>query len=287
MDLIVLQVLNGLSFAMLLFLLASGLSLIFGLMNLVNLAHGSFYLIAGYIALTAIKTTGNFLEALLSCPCVVVPLLGVAVQKFFLSPHEKNELAQVLVTFGFIFIFGDACLWIWGGLPRSLPKPSFLNQSIFIGDIVFTGCLPAIYNSCGIHRGVGPLALSGKDQSRFHDQGECRQFGYGNGNGGQCFKAVHGCFCAGNPAGCSCRGLGRGLCRYSPWSGFGYSATYASNRDHREARAVSRGHSWEVLLCGDDRQFRQGAFPEISLFMVFAPMAVVLAVRPQGLFGTE
>ena len=56
---------------------------------------------------------------------------------FFLHRFARNELAQVLLTFGFIFILGDVCLWIWGGLPQSLPKPEFLTRSLFIGDIVF------------------------------------------------------------------------------------------------------------------------------------------------------
>src|SRR6185437_9800777 len=107
------HILNGLAFGMLLFLLAAGLSLIYGLMRILNLTHGSFYLVGGYIGLTVMQFTGSF----------VLALIGAVIERFFLRRFHLDELPQTLVTFGFLFIFSDLSLWIWGGNPLMLNVP--------------------------------------------------------------------------------------------------------------------------------------------------------------------
>ncbi|MGO9569804.1 MAG: branched-chain amino acid ABC transporter permease [Desulfomonilaceae bacterium] len=284
MDFIVLQTLNGLSFAMLLFLMASGLSLIFGLMNLVNLAHGSFYLLAGYIALTVVKKTSNFFEGLLVA-CVVVPLVGILVQKFFLSRHEKNELAQVLVTFGFIFIFGDACLWIWGGLPRSLPKPSFLSHSLFFGDIVFPSYRLFII-VIGFLVGLGLWLFLEKTKvgAMVRASVDNRDMAMAVGvNVSTLFTAVFA--------------LGTMLAALAGVLGGAFVGVHAgADLDILLLALVIviiggqgslKGAFVGSLFVGMIDNFGRALFPELSLFMVFAPMAVILAVRPQGLFGKK
>ena len=91
---------------MLLFLLSAGLSVIFGLMRIINLAHGSFYLLGGYVGLTVIRTTGNFWLALLIAP-LVVGVLSAAIHRGLLRRVQQNELAQVLLTFGLLLM-----IWI-------------------------------------------------------------------------------------------------------------------------------------------------------------------------------
>src|SRR6516165_7214106 len=113
----VVQTLNGISFGMLLFLLAAGLSLIYGLMKILNLTHGSFYLLGGYIGLTVVRTTGSFLLALVAAT-VSVACLGVLLERLFLRRFYLEELPQTLLTFGFLFIFADLALWVWGGNPQ-------------------------------------------------------------------------------------------------------------------------------------------------------------------------
>src|SRR5512146_3263092 len=132
----VIQTLNGLSFSMMLFLIAAGFTLIFGLMKIINIAHGSFYLLAAYIGLTVLQATGSFLLGTITASIGVV-LVGIAMQSLFLRRFHMQELQQVLLTFGFVLIIGDACLWIWGGNPMALPKPSLFKGSIWIGNVVF------------------------------------------------------------------------------------------------------------------------------------------------------
>ena len=128
---LIIQILNGISYGLLLFLLASGLSLIFGLMGIVNLAHGSYYMLGAYLGFVIIQETGNFLFGLLGAGAALA-LLGVVMERFFFRKLYKRELDQVLLTFGFAYLFLDIAKWIWGGVPRILPKPSFLEGSVSI-----------------------------------------------------------------------------------------------------------------------------------------------------------
>jgi branched-subunit amino acid ABC-type transport system permease component len=96
MDLILTQTLNGLVYGVLLFLLASGLSLIFGLMGVVNLAHGSFFMLGAFCGLSVIKLTGSFWWALLLAP-IAVAMVAIVIEVFFLRPtYARGKLDQVL-----------------------------------------------------------------------------------------------------------------------------------------------------------------------------------------------
>ena len=120
------HIVNGLSFGMLLFVLAAGLSLIFGLCRIVNLSHGSFYLLGGYIGFSAVRLTGNFpLAVFLSM--LSMAALGILTERFLLRRFRVKPLAQVLLTFGLIFVFQDVALWIWGGAPLLLKKLPILT----------------------------------------------------------------------------------------------------------------------------------------------------------------
>src|SRR5436190_4440904 len=132
----IVQTLNGISFGVLLFLLAAGLSLIYGLMKILNLTHGSYYLLGGYLALAVLRSTGSFLLAIVVATAAIA-LLGAAMERFFLRRFHLDELAQTLLTFSFLFVFADLALWIWGGNPQTLPKPAWLSGSIALGDRVY------------------------------------------------------------------------------------------------------------------------------------------------------
>jgi branched-chain amino acid transport system permease protein len=120
------HIVNGLSFGMLLFVLAAGLSLIFGLCRIVNLSHGSFYLLGGYIGFSTVRLTGNFpLAVFLSM--VSMAVLGILTERFLLRRFRVKPLAQVLLTFGLIFVFQDGAIWIWGGTPVLLKKLPILT----------------------------------------------------------------------------------------------------------------------------------------------------------------
>src|SRR6188472_2973190 len=133
------QCLNGVQLGMLLFLVAAGLTLIFGIMDLVNLAHGSLYMIGAYFAATFSALTGSFiLGAILALFATL--LVGMAVEVIAMRRlYGRDHLDHVLATFGLILFFDELVRLIWGPAGLSLPLPAWLNTSVQL--------LPGVYYS--------------------------------------------------------------------------------------------------------------------------------------------
>src|SRR5512132_2250058 len=125
----VVQALNGISFGALLFILAAGLSLIFGIMDVVNLAHGAFYMLGAYVTLTLVQRTGLFWPALVLAP-LAVGLLGLVIEPLLLRRLRGRHLDQVLLTIGVSLVVGDLIGLTFGREIRSIPLPAGLDRSI-------------------------------------------------------------------------------------------------------------------------------------------------------------
>ena len=132
----IVQTLNGLFSAALLFLIASGLTLAFGVMRIVNIAHGSFSMLGVYVAYTVTRQTGSLLLGV-AVALVAVAALGFLMQRFFLRRFASQPLAQMMMTMVFALFFRDAALMIWGGDPFTLTTPAALAGSVDAGGIVF------------------------------------------------------------------------------------------------------------------------------------------------------
>ena len=132
MEYLLLQMLNGVQLGLLMFLLAAGLTLTFGIMDLVNLAHGSLYMMGAYIAWTLIGWTDSFvLGALLALPATF--LLGIVLEAIVMRRlYVRDHLDQVLATFGLILFFNELVRVIWGPAGKSIAVPSFLNRTVEI-----------------------------------------------------------------------------------------------------------------------------------------------------------
>ncbi len=135
------QSLSGLTAAMFLFLIASGLSLIFGVLKIINFAHGSLYMIGAYISwnMTLIlgKTSLGFLGAV-AVASVSVAILGGLVERFLLRyMYKREELYQLLFTYALVLIFADACKFIWGTQPHSVSRPPILSGSFDLLGVRF------------------------------------------------------------------------------------------------------------------------------------------------------
>jgi branched-chain amino acid transport system permease protein len=126
---VIVQAINGLSLAALLFLLASGFTVTFGLMRVVNMAYGAYYLLGGYVGLSVMRATGSFELAMLGGGLAIV-VLGFFVDRFLIRPIGSNHLAQVLLTVGVAFFIGEVCLAIWGGDSLKIQLPSYLRGSV-------------------------------------------------------------------------------------------------------------------------------------------------------------
>jgi branched-chain amino acid transport system permease protein len=132
MLLLIEQVLNGLQLGFMLFLLSAGLTLVFGVMNLINLAHGSFYMVGAYVAATVMQASGSFMLALL-VSLGAAALCGLAVEIIVLRHlYQRDHLDQVLATFGLILFFNEATRMIWGRQPLFMQIPDFLSASVEI-----------------------------------------------------------------------------------------------------------------------------------------------------------
>lgn len=137
LSLYLLQIVNGLGLGMIYFLIAVGLTIIFGLLNFVNFAHGAFFLLGSYLCYTAVSLTGNFWLALLVAPLVVAALAWVVerllIQRIYHLPHTF----QILVTLGIALIIQEASVIIWGPVGKSVAVPEALRGVVVIGNFVY------------------------------------------------------------------------------------------------------------------------------------------------------
>lgn len=124
------QLLNGLQFGVMLFLMAAGLTLIFGVMGLINLAHGSLYMVGAFAAATVAGWTGSFLLAL-AASLAAAAIIGAIVELVVLRRlYQRDHLDQVLATFALILIFSEGTRWMFGSFPLFLDVPAVLSGSI-------------------------------------------------------------------------------------------------------------------------------------------------------------
>ncbi len=136
MELVLLQILNGLQYGLLIFLAASGLTLVFGVMGIINLSHGSFYMLGAYLSLTLTSLLGDVFLAL-AAGIPLAFLFGMLIEWLFIRHlYDRDHLQQVLLTFGLILIFNEAQRMIWGTRPHSIPIPSYLSGSVQLSDVL-------------------------------------------------------------------------------------------------------------------------------------------------------
>ena len=278
----VVNILNGVSLAMILFLLASGLTLVFGLMRIVNMVHGSFYLLGGYIALSVMQGSGYFvLGAVVSF--VLVAALGMGIQRMFLSKLYKQELPQALLTLGLLFVFADAAFWIWGGNPVMLPQPALFSGTVQLFGIPYptyrlfligVGLLLALLLWLFLESTkIGAAVRAGID-----DEEMLRGIGIN-------VPLLFACVFA---LGAGLAGLGGVL--GGPLLGVFPGADFEVVLLAFVVVTVGglgsiQGAFWASLLVGLADNFGNAWFPQLSLFTIFLPMILVLAVRPTGLMG--
>ena len=134
MSLVLIQLLNGLQYGLLIFLAASGLTLVFGILGVINLSHGSFYMLGAYLALSLTGLTGDiFLALALGIP--IAFLFGMAIEWLFIRHlYNRDHLQQVLLTFALILVFNEIQQSVWGSHPLSIPTPAYLSASVKITE---------------------------------------------------------------------------------------------------------------------------------------------------------
>lgn len=276
------QALNGLSFGALLFLLASGLTLVFGLMRIINLAHGAFYMIGGYLGVVVAGLTGNLLAGI-AAGVVVVAVTAFVVEFVLLRFVRGQELPEVLLTIGVSFVVADMCLAIFGGDPQPLPSEAMIQGSMTIGDLTYPwyrifviGVAIAIGIALTIVQSrtrIGAIVRAGVDDREII-----------SAMGINIAWVFTGMFVVGAALAAIGGTIGAGVLSVRP--GIQDEVLlYALVVIIIGGLGSVPGAAVASILIGLIDAFAKAWIPEFAYFTIFAPMAIVLVLRPAGLFG--
>jgi branched-chain amino acid transport system permease protein len=279
---------NSITFGGLLFLLSAGFSLIFGLMRIPNLTHGSMFMVGAYLGSTfssgALGFTTDFWVAAI-IGALAVAVLGALMERLLLRRLAGQPLAQVLVTLGVSFMVADLCLMAWGGDPISVPTPAGLGGFVRAGPAVFPLYRMAVIGIAVVfavalwlmleRTRLGAMIRAGVDDPQM-----ARVVGI---RVSQLFTIVFG--------------LGAGLAAFAGMIGAPILSIYPGLDQDMLPLAlvvVILGGAGSLLgsfvgsiVIGFIYNFGQALLPELAYFVLFLPMVLVLVLRPQGLFGGQ
>lgn len=278
------HILNGVSFGALLFLLASGLTLTFGLMRTVNLAHGAFYALGGYIALDVLRRTDQYWLAMIA-GMVAAAVVGILFERLALHRVLNKELPQIIITVGFAFLVSDLILAYYGGRPQSPPRPPGLDGVLRLEGFAFPHfrlalIVVAVVIWAALHLLITRTRIGAMVRAAVDDEWIARSVGirvpvifvtvFGIGTALAAFAGVWG-------------GAFTGL---APGSEFEILLLALVVTVVGGLGSVG-GALLAALGVGLLDEFGKWLFPTYALFTLYAPVAVLLAFRPQGLFGRE
>jgi branched-chain amino acid transport system permease protein len=273
---------NSIAFGGLLFLLSAGFSLIFGLMRIPNLMHGSFFMLGAYLGVTLLAIEVNFwLAALVSG--LAVAIIGAGVERFLLRRLAGEQLAQVLLTLGLSFIVSDLCLMIWSGDPLQPLAPEELRGVVRVGTLIFplyrlAVVLVAVVVAAGLWFMVDWTRLGAMIRAGVDDAPIARVVGI---RVSRLFTLVFA--------------LGAALAAFAGVVGAPILSVYPGLDADMLPLAlivVILGGTGSLpgalvgsFLMGFLYNFGQARFPDLAYVILFLPMVLVLVLRPQGLFG--
>ena len=273
---------NSVTLGGLLFLLSAGFSLIFGLMRIPNLTHGSFFMLGGYFAASLIEWGLGFWPAAVVSG-LLVALLGGVVERLILRRLAGAELAQVLVTLGLSFMIADVCLKVWTGDPVRIGTPSALQGATAVGGFAFPTyrlaiSLIALVFAVALWALLDRTRLGAMIRAGVDDPEMARVAGI---RVSRLFTIV---FC-----------LGAWLAGFAGVIGGPILSVYPGLDQEMLPLAlvvVILGGTGSLLgslvgsfIVGFLYNFGQAMFPELAYVVLFLPMLLVLVVRPQGHFG--
>jgi len=278
------QALNGVQYGFLLFLVASGLTLVFGVMGIINLAHGSFYMIGAYLAYWLSAMTGNlFIAVLLGLPLSIA--VGFAVERFCISfLYARDHLEQVLLTYGLILIFNEGQRILWGNDVYGVAIPNWLSGSITLTDTQSYPVYRLFISFACIAVAVGLYFLIHKTRL-----GMTIRAGASNREMAQALGIdINNLFAA-------VFALGAGLAAFSGMIAAPVEAVYPGIGENILVVSLVivviggigsiRGAFAGAMMIGLADAFGKTLAPDYASFIVYGVMAAVLVWRPQGIFG--
>ena len=276
------NILGGLAYGSLLFLIAAGLTLVFGLMRILNLAQTAFYLLGAYVGLTLLAHGFNFWLAS-ALAGLLTMVLGLALYSLFLHRYHTDHLTSLLLTLGFSLMLDDAVLAIWGGDPHSIAPPRILSGSIQFGALVFPQYWLAVI---GFSLAIAVILFVALQRTMLgviirasvDDEEMARGVGV---NVNRAFYVVFavGALLAGTggllggPITAAYPGLDGEL------TPLAFAVVIVGGMGSLSGALVGS------IAIGLVNAFGKAMFPEFSYFTIFVPVALIMALRPQGLFG--
>ena len=275
---------NSITLGGLLFLLSAGFSLIFGLMRIPNLTHGSFFMLGAYLATSLLAHGAGFWTAAIAAGLLVAAFGGV-VERLILRRLAGAELAQVLVTLGLSFMIADVCLMVWTGDPIRIATPPALTGATTVAGLGFPTyrlavCLVAVVFAAALWALLDRTRLGAMIRAGVDDAPMARVVGI---RVSRLFTIV---FC-----------LGAWLAAFAGVIGGPILSVYPGLDQEMLPLAlvvVILGGSGSLVgslvgsfVVGFLYNFGQAMFPELAYVVLFLPMLLVLVVRPQGLFGRQ
>lgn len=273
---------NSITLGGLLFLLSAGFSLIFGLMRIPNLMHGSFFMLGAYLGVTFLAAGLNFFVAALASAAAMA-IIGGFIERLLLRRLAGQELAQVLLTLGFSFIIADVCLMVWTGDPIQPATPAGLQGAVRVFNIFFpfyrlVVVAIAVAIAIGLWLMIDWTRLGAMIRAGVDDDAIARVVGI---RVSQLFTLI---FC-----------LGAALAAFAGVMGAPILSAYPGLDADMLPLAlivVILGGTGSLLgalvgsfIIGFLYNFGQVMFPDLAYVILFLPMLLVLVLRPQGLFG--
>ncbi len=284
MDSVVVLILNGLTQAAILFVLGSGLTLAFGLMRVVNLAHGAFYMLGGYIGYSVITATGNWLLALL-VGSLSIAVLGFAFERVMLKRVRGSDLPETLLTVALAMVIVDLCLVFWPRSPVTLNIPSALNPAVTVLGVTYPGfrlilMASAVLVALGLWFLLYQTKLGAAVRAGVDDRETVRALGLNIG------VMYTGVFVLSAFLGGLAGVLGGSYLQLSP-GGDTTILMYSLVVVIVGGMGSLLGAFLSALILGQIVSWGLAFAPQYAYFLIFVPMVIVLALRPQGLVGKK
>jgi len=276
------QTLNGVTYAGLLFLVGSGFTLIFGLMRIVNLAHGGTYLLGGYVGYSTLLATKSLWLAL-AAGAVSMAVFGFALERGLLQRLRGYPMAELLLTMGIAFILGDVALAVWGGDPRAIRMPGILDQSSRLGPLIYPNSRLFILGVAVIvaillwylmgRTRVGAIIRAGVDDREMV-----------SAMGININRVFTGVFILGAILAGLAGVLGGSFLTLAPGADsdiltFAIVVVIVGGLGSLPGAVVGS------LVVGLIDNYAKAYFSDVAYFSLFAPMVLILLMRPQGLLG--
>jgi len=277
--------LHGLAYAGLLFLVSAGLTLVFGMMNVLNFAHAAMYMLGAYFSYTLVAVTGRFWPSLILCP-IMLFVVGALVERFLLRRvHVHGHLHELLLTFGLAYIITELVKWVWGNYPLAMNVGGFLGSSV-----QFLGIIYPVYRIfiflCAVLVGLAMALILYRTRLGIILRASVNDGEMVSALGINVPLVLMGVF-----------GFGAALSGFAGVIAGPLLTTYPGMAHEILIDAFvvivvggfgSLGGAVAAsLLIGELQSFGVLLFPKLSLALVYLLMAGVLIVKPSGLFGEK